>query len=113
MNLGEIQNLIQAKILTNEANLEVEIQTAMASDLMSDVLSYCCPDALLITSLKNSQAIRTAEVSDLAAIVFTRNKRPADETIAMAQRRGINIFVTELPTYEVCGILYTNGITGI
>jgi len=43
MELGEIQKLVQAEMLTVEDALSKEVPSVMASDLMSDVLSFCCP----------------------------------------------------------------------
>ena len=111
MNLGEIQKLVEAEVLTG--GLGTEVQTVMASDLMSDVLSYCCPGALLVTGLTNSQAVRTADLADLCAILFVRGKRPSIETIQLAKKRGVPLLTTHLPMYEVCGHLYASGLPGI
>ena len=113
MELGEIQTLVQAEMLTGDDALSKEVPSAMASDLMSDVLSFCCPKALLITGLTNSQSVRTAELAELSAVLFTRGKRPSQETIQMAQDRSVPLLTTKLPMYEVCGILYSKGMGSI
>jgi predicted transcriptional regulator len=113
MELGEIQKLVQAEMLTGEDALSNEVTSAMASDLMSDVLSFCCPRALLITGLTNSQSVRTAELAELSAVLFTRGKKPSLETIQMARDRSVPLLTTKLPLYEVCGILYSKGMGGI
>ena len=113
MNLEEIKRLLKAETLTENPDFRTDDQKVMATDLMSDVLAYCCSDALLITGLINSQAVRTADVADLCAIVFARGKRPSEETIQLAEKHKIPLFVTQLPVYEACGILYARGIKGI
>ena len=113
MNLGEIGELLQAEVLTDEGGLSLDVQTIMASDLMSDVLSFSGTDALLITGLTNSQAVRTVEVADLCGIVFVRGKRPSEETIRLAQEKKIPLLTTKSPMYEACGVLYSHGILGI
>jgi len=113
MNLSEIGELLQAEVLTGEDELSLDVQTVMASDLMSDVLSFSGSDALLITGLTNSQAVRTVEVADLCGIVFVRGKRPSEETIRLAQERNIPLLTTKSPMYEACGVLYSHGILGI
>jgi hypothetical protein len=113
MRLNEIQKLLQAEVLTEDVNLSMDIRMAKASDLMSDVLSFCCSGALLITGLTNSQAVRTVEVADLCGIVFVRGKRPPNETIRLAKERKIPVLATNLQMYEACGILYSNGLAGI
>ena len=113
MNLAEIQGILDAEVLTGKVDFNTEVGMVMASDLMSDVLSFCCSGALLVTGLTNSQTIRTAEVADLCAIVFARGKQTTEETIRLARERGIPLFTTELPMYEACGILFSNGLRGI
>ena len=113
MNLSEIGELLQAEVLTGEGGLSLDVQTVMASDLMSDVLSFSGSDALLITGLTNSQAVRTVEVADLCGIVFVRGKRPSEETIRLAQEKSIPLLATKSAMYEVCGVLYSHGIVGI
>jgi predicted transcriptional regulator len=113
LNLGEIQKLLEAEVLTEETAIGMEVKMVMASDLMSDVLSYCCSGALLVTGLTNAQTVRTAEVADLCAVVFTRGKRPSDETVRLAQQSKIPLFATTLPMYEVCGALYSHGLKGV
>ncbi|OVE79159.1 hypothetical protein BVY01_03175 [bacterium I07] len=113
MNLSDIQSLLKAEILHGETSLNIDIKEVMVSDLMSDVLAYCCSGALLVTSLMNAQSIRTAEVADLCAIVYARGKKPAKETIDLAKQRDIPLLSTSLPLYDACGILYEAGLPGI
>jgi len=113
LNLGEIQKILQAEVLTGKVALDMEVRMAHASDLMSDVLSFCSSGALLITGLTNSQAVRTVELADLCGIVFVRGKRPSEETIRLAREKKIPLLATKFPMYEACGILYSNGLEGI
>lgn len=113
MNLEEIQRLLEAEVLTGRADSDKKVEMVMASDLMSDVLSYCCSGALLITGLTNAQTVRTAEVADLCAVVFARGKKPSEGTVQLAQQRRIPLFATTLPMYEACGVLYSHGLKGI
>ncbi|MCK5145182.1 hydrogenase maturation protease [bacterium] len=106
VKLGKIQELLDAEILTEGDDLERSFNVIQASDLMSDVLTQGHVDALLITGLVNAQAVRTAHVVDLGAIVFVRGKRPAKETVAMAQRSNLPLLVSKLTMFDACGRLY-------
>jgi hypothetical protein len=106
VKLGTILELLDAELLTPGADKEREFEVIQASDLMSDVLTQGHHNALLITGLVNAQAIRTAEVVDLGAIVFARGKRPSEETIAMAEKSQLPLMATSLTMYEACGRLY-------
>jgi predicted transcriptional regulator len=111
VKLKQICEWVDAEILYGE--MEQEVEKVMASDLMSDVLAYCCSGALLVTGLTNHQTVRTAEVVDLSAIMVTRGKEPSEETIKLARARNIPLMQTRLPMFKVCGILYGNGLSEI
>jgi predicted transcriptional regulator len=113
LNLSEIQKLLRADVLTGDLDDNLEVKVAKASDLMSDVLTFSCSGALLITGLTNSQSIRTAQVADLCAIVFVRGKRPTADTIQLAKDGKIPLLATGFSMYEACGILFSNGLTGL
>lgn len=110
--LADACKLLAADVVWGNEQLQLEISTACGADLMSDVLAYTKEKTLLLTGLTNIQVIRTAEISDLTAIVFVRGKRPGDEVIQMAAGKGIPILTTELPMFESCGILFKNGLRG-
>lgn len=113
MNLGEIQKILNAEIISGRVDLSMDIPRVIASDLMSDVLAFSASGALLVTGLTNSQAIRTVEVADLCAIIFVRGKRPSEETVRLAEKRNIPLLTTKFPTFKVCGELYSHGIIEI
>ena len=112
MRIKTMQELLEAKVLCCEDNLNRQVYSACGCDLMSDVLAYVKDQAVLLTGLVNPQVIRTAEMMDMICIVFVRSKVPAPEMIEMAKEHGIVIMCTEKRLYEACGILYSNGLVG-
>ncbi|ABR48432.1 conserved hypothetical protein [Alkaliphilus metalliredigens QYMF] len=110
MNLREIQRLLDAEVLTGEEYLDREVKTCFACDLMSDVLSCVDDKTLLLTGLTNPQTIRTAEMIDIAAIVFVRNKNPDQKTVDLAKENELVILRTKHIMYTSSGILYENGL---
>ncbi len=111
MKLSEIRTLLNADILNGEEMLEsIDVSTAFASDLLSDVLAYAKEHALFITGLTNPQVIRTVEVLDLIGVVFVRGKVPQMDTVELAKRKGIPILRTKCIMFETCGRLYGAGI---
>ena len=89
-----------------------EVCSCHASDLLSDVLTFRGPGSLLLTGLTNAQVIRTAEMSDFAAICFVRGKKPQPDTVQLAEEKGIPLFVTPLSMFESCGRLFAQGLPG-
>ena len=74
INLNQVCSKLNAKILLGEDQMNREVFSACGADLMSDVLTFTKRKTLLLTGLTNVQVVRTAELSDLCAIVFVRGK---------------------------------------
>ena len=112
MKISTMQNLLEAKVLCCEENLEREVYSACGCDLMSDVLAYVKDQAVLLTGLVNPQVIRTAVMMDMICIVFVRSKIPTQEMLTLAKENGIVVLATDKRLYEACGLLYADGLIG-
>ena len=110
MKLSEIQDILNAEVLTGETG--VEINTACGCDLMSDVLAFVKDQSRVLTGRINSQVIRTAEMMDIGAVCFVRGKKPTEDVTKLAQSKNIAILTTEYPLYTACGMLYEKGLGG-
>ena len=113
MTLSEVMKTLDAEVLVENDQLStIEIKTAFSADLLSDVLAFAKPGSLLLTGLTNPQVIRTADILDIAAIVFVRGKSPPGETLRLADELNIPILSTKYILFETSGRLYSKGITG-
>ena len=112
MKLKELIEILEAEILTQTQNSEMELKCACGSDLMSDVMAYAGDKDILLTGLVNPQVIRTAEMMDIKVVIFVRGKRPGEPIIDMAKEKGIVLLITGYPMFTACGKLFMKGITG-
>jgi predicted transcriptional regulator len=112
MKLKDIERILDAKVIIGAGQMERDIGMACGSDLMSDVLAFVKADALLLTGLTNPQVVRTAEMSEVAAICFVRGKQPDSVTVEMAESKKIPLLTTPLPMFESCGRLWKQGLPG-
>ena len=112
MTLDEVKEILKAEVIIGANNLQMEVKMGCGCDLMSDVLAFTKSESLLLTGLTNTQVIRTAEMADIKAICFVRGKKPDEETIRLAESRGLPLLMTQLPMFESCGQLYKNGLIG-
>lgn len=110
MKLRDVISIVEGTLITQNANLDMDIHCACGSDLMSDVLTHARAGALLLTGLVNPQVVRTAEMADIAAIVFVRGKYPPPETIALAEDEGIPLVAAKYTLFEMCGRLFEAGM---
>ena len=110
MKLHEIIAILEGELISRRADLDLEVMCADAADLMSDVLAFAEPGSMLLTGLCNPQVVRTAEMADIAAIVFVRGKVPPPETIALAEEKNIPLVATSYAMFEMCGRLHRAGL---
>ena len=112
MNLEEICKLLEATLLTTNHDLTRVVHSAFSADMMSDVLAFAKNDSILITGLCNPQVMRTAEMMDLAGVIFVRKKEPDANMLRLAEEIGLCVMTTDLSMFSTCGKLYGAGLVG-
>lgn len=113
LSLQEILDLVEARLFTeiHESVLsERRAERAFASDLMSEVLTLLTDDLLLITGLNNVQAVRTAEMGDIGAILLVRDKKPGGQMVELAADRDVVLIGSNYSMYRASGVLYKAGL---
>lgn len=113
MKLRDIKSTLDAEVFCGGEQLDREVDHAFSSDLLSDVLAFVDSRTVLLTGLINTQVIRTAELIDLPAVIFVRNKKPDPEIIRLARQNRIIIMCTKDAMYTASGKLYASGLKGI
>ena len=103
MEIGRMAEILEAEVICGQENLHKEISLAVASDMMSDVL---------ISGLCTIHTVLTAQILDLSAVVFVRNKVPTEEMVQTAKENDIALLRTAMTMYAACGELYKSGLKG-
>lgn len=110
MKLREIAEALEAEVLIEGTDMDIEVSCAFASDLISDILMCTTESTLLLSGLTNPQIIRLSDMIELFGIVFVRGKKPSEEVIAMAKERELPILTTQFTMYKTSGILFNMGL---
>jgi len=113
MKLSKIIEALRAQIIIGHDKLDMDIEAAFGSDLMSDMLNRATEGVLLLTGLTNIQVLRSSVISGVSAIVFVRGKQPNEDIISQAATHGIPLLVTPDTMFTSCGKLYEKGLRGI
>jgi predicted transcriptional regulator len=113
MKLSRVREIINGIYLTGDPASDPEATNCMGSDMMSDVLAFAQPGAILITGLINAQSVRTADIADSVAVIYVRGKKPEDSVIELAKELSIPLISTEMGMFDTCGALAKEGLTGI
>lgn len=93
--------------LAEKANLhslnefkEKDVKGVYISDMVSDIITGAKANSLLVTLQTHKSLIAAANLVDVAAVVFVRGKRPAQDVIDLASRAGIGLFVADKDTWS-------------
>jgi hypothetical protein len=115
MQLKELATRVGLETLTPEltTELEAEVKTAHASDLLSDILTSAPSGALAITIQAHLNTVAVAVNARLAGVVYAAGRRPGPDVIDRAEEERVPLFVTQDSTFDVAGRLYEAGIRGV
>lgn len=113
MKLAEIVRTLEATVLAGADKLDIDILRCGASDLMSDILAGMADGSLLLTGLTTLQAVRTASIAGVGAVVFVRGKMPAPEVVDLAEAQGLPLITTPCSMFVSCGRLHARQLTGL
>ena len=114
LKLSEIVAILESEVhYSSIQQLDIEIRTARASDLMSEILSDDSVPDILLTRLCNAQVVRTASVFGIKAVVVVRGSHLNQKIIDLAIEENIVIMTTLGSLFTSCGKLYVSGIRGV
>jgi predicted transcriptional regulator len=113
MKISEIKDILDAKVLYGEDQLDNVVTAGGAADLMEDVLAAAAKGCVLLTGVTTDHVVRTAKIVGVGAIVVVRGKQPPDVFIEMAKTHEIPLLLSGYSLFVACGRLYMNGIRGL
>lgn len=113
MIVEEMVTVLQATVVAGAEKLGNEISGGYASDLLSNVMSQAKNGRVWVTMHGHQNVIAVASLLGLSAVIITGQGKPDQQTIHKADEEGIPLLVTELPAFEVVGLLYSKGVSGI
>jgi len=112
MKLTELIQKLNLSVRSAKGNLDREVTGGYASDLLSDVLANSKEGNLWITLQIHQNIVGVASMKDLAGIILVNSREPESETLEKAESEKVPIMVSEMPTFELIGMLYSLGVVG-
>ena len=113
MKVYEVQEALDAEVLTGQDRLDRTVVGAGGADIMAAFLSAATKDAVILTGSTGDEVIRTAKVAEVAAVVFVRGNKPDDSAIELARAYDLPTMVTNHSLFVASGKLYMNGLRGL
>lgn len=113
MTLRDMISLLDAELITPEVNITKEIDCAIACDLLSWVVGNGCADCAFITIQTSMNTIAVASLIEMGCIIIVGNANVDETVIEKALEEDIPVLRTKLTTFDVCGLLYQNGVKAV
>ncbi len=107
MKVSELVQRVGLKTLNEGA--DKEIKGVYISDMVSDIIGIK-EGHLLITLQTHKNLIAAANLVDVAAIVFSRDKKPAEDVIALSNKAGIRLLGFDGDTWSLAKKLCAIGL---
>ena len=106
MKVQELVEKLNLKVLSGEKGLDREIDGCYISDLLSDVMGNAMEGNIWITLQTHKNVMAVASLKEMSCIILVKNLVPNDETIEQSNDEDLPILQTNLPTYEIAGLVY-------
>lgn len=108
MKISELQEKLGLKPLNKLYDKDIE--GVYISDMVSDIVAGAQPNNILLTIQTHKNLIATANLVDIAAVVFVRGKQPLQDVTELADRAEITLFSTDLDAWKFALKLHELGI---
>ena len=113
MDLSEITKRLNLEVKAGSGSLANEVQGGYASDLISDVIANADEGDLWVTLQTHQNTVSVASMKGLAGIILVNGREPEADTLLKAREENIPLLVSTLPAFELIGLLYNLGLSGI
>ncbi len=110
MNVKEITESLNLKVLCCGDNLDKEVEGVYCCDLLSWVMSHAQKKSAWITVLVHPNIIAVAQLLELSCIIIPENITVEQVTLSKAAQENIPVLQSESNSYDICKALNSIGL---
>lgn len=107
MKVTELVEKLGLTVFSGHEGLGNEIRGGYTSDLLSDVMGHATAGSVWITIQTHRNVLAIASLRDISAVIITCGEKPGEDTMTQSNEEGIPVLGTELPTFDITGMLYS------
>lgn len=101
MTVKELAEILELKALCTD-DTSREINGAYTGDLLSWVMGRAKSDNVWITIMSNINVVAVASLCDVSMVILSEGSLLDNDALEKAKLQGINIFSSELTSFELC-----------
>lgn len=110
MKVSELMTLLDAKCVTDGANLDAEITCGYSCDLLSWVLAHGKQGMAWCTVQTHVNVIAVSVLMEMACVILVEGVEAEEASLNKAIEESMPVLSTTKTAYEVCGIMNKAGI---
>ncbi|MDD3243878.1 MAG: AraC family transcriptional regulator [Eubacteriales bacterium] len=110
MTVKELVSLPHFTLANPTADIEKIISDGICCDLLSWVMAKGDADMAWVTVQTHMNVVAVAVLHDFSCIILSENNQMSQDVLAKASDEGIAVIHSDLPSYQICGILYGSGV---
>lgn len=110
MKVNELMELLDAKCLTPDANLEAEISCGYSCDLLSWVLAHGKAGMAWCTVQTHVNVIAVSVLMEMACVILVEGVEPEEASLKKAIDEEMPILATNKTAYEICVLMGKAGV---
>ena len=112
MTVKEVLELIEAKDMTPETDVNAEVSCGYTCDLLSWVMAHGTAGMAWVTVQTHMNVIAVASLMEMAAVIIPEGIEMEASSLEKAKEEGISVLQTPLTAYEICARLAKAGLPG-
>lgn len=111
MTVNDIMLATKAKLLTPNVKTDGEIKFGYCCDLLSWVMTRACKGTVWVTVMTHLNVIAVAALLEIGCVLIPESISVEASVLERAEQEGIPVLSSEMTTFELAGILYTQGLS--
>lgn len=110
MKVRELMELLDAKCMNPDANLDAEISCGYSCDLLSWVLAHGKAGMAWCTVQTHVNVIAVSVLMEMACVILVEGVEPEEASLKKAIDEEMPILCTRKTAYEVCVLMGQAGV---
>ncbi len=113
MKIQEIVKILNAKVVTNNSDIDRDVTSAYTCDMLSLVMKNAVADMALITIQTNLNVVAVSVLMEVPLIILAEGINIEEKSLSKANDENIVVVESGLSAYEISGKLYAAGIPSV
>jgi predicted transcriptional regulator len=110
MQVKDLVDRFNLKVVAGEKGLERQVSDGYCGDLLSEIMANAPEGCVWLTIQGHQNIVAVAVLREMAAIIITGGQTPDEETLQKANQEKIPVLLWPNSAFELAGRLFALGV---